>query len=274
MKRYIFLLPVFCSLFTYSQDKIVKFDNSIIESKVLEVSDTAIKYKRSDNPDGPVYSISRKQLAVIIFQNGTVEVMNSKAPSSSSSYDEYRIRKREERRELRPYRNIIGVDVFGMIPGVNSFNANYGISSISVLYERRNKKGFMAHQVSGRVLYIPDSRGETKTAGSFYLAYHPKIFFNKHKYVRVFGGTEVALGFVRNYNYSYAYDPYYGYYYYNPQNMGYFHAAPHFGINFTPTDRLVAIFDFGVGFQSTYDKRGIYESSVYWKIGAALGGMF
>ncbi len=56
-----------------AQDVIVKTDNSTILSKVLEITSTEIKYKKWDNEDGPLYSISRSEIKSINYENGEVE---------------------------------------------------------------------------------------------------------------------------------------------------------------------------------------------------------
>ena len=56
-----------------AQDVIVKKDQSTVMSKVLEITNTEIKYKNWNNLDGPTYSISRSEVANINYENGEVE---------------------------------------------------------------------------------------------------------------------------------------------------------------------------------------------------------
>lgn len=56
-----------------AQDVIVKKDGSTIQSKVMEITDTEIKYKKWSNQDGPLYSIGRSEILSINYQNGEVE---------------------------------------------------------------------------------------------------------------------------------------------------------------------------------------------------------
>lgn len=62
---------------TMAQDVIVKKDGSTIASKVEEINSTEIKYKKWNNQDGPIYSISRSEVVVINYQNGEIEVIQS-----------------------------------------------------------------------------------------------------------------------------------------------------------------------------------------------------
>lgn len=56
-----------------AQDVIVKKDQSTVISKVLEITNTEIKYKKWNNQDGPTYSIDRSEVLSINYENGEVE---------------------------------------------------------------------------------------------------------------------------------------------------------------------------------------------------------
>lgn len=69
-----------------AQDVIVKTDNSTILSKVLEISSTEIKYKKWDNQDGPLYTISRSEVASINYENGEIETFPSNTYQAPNNY--------------------------------------------------------------------------------------------------------------------------------------------------------------------------------------------
>ncbi len=76
MKKLFILSLLLLSLTTaklIAQDVIVKKDNTTILSKVLEINDTNIKYKKWSNQDGPTYSINIADVMSINYQNGEVE---------------------------------------------------------------------------------------------------------------------------------------------------------------------------------------------------------
>lgn len=74
MKKLSLFVILFCaSLMTMAQDVIVKKDGSTIQSKVMEINGTEIKYKKWSNQDGPMYSIDRSEILSINYQNGEVE---------------------------------------------------------------------------------------------------------------------------------------------------------------------------------------------------------
>lgn len=61
---------------TMAQDIIVTADSKKIEAKILEVSDSQIKYKEVDNIDGPVFVLDTKKINSIIYSNGNVTLYN------------------------------------------------------------------------------------------------------------------------------------------------------------------------------------------------------
>lgn len=71
IKLILFFL-VFCFTNTFS-DVIITLDNKKIECKVLEVNIDYIKYKRSDNIEGPIYTILKKELKSITYDNGVID---------------------------------------------------------------------------------------------------------------------------------------------------------------------------------------------------------
>jgi len=78
MRKLTMLLIVLAAVTTKAQDIIVKNDKTEIKAKVEEVTATSIRYKKFEMPDGPVYSISKLEIFMIIYQNGTKEYMDNK----------------------------------------------------------------------------------------------------------------------------------------------------------------------------------------------------
>lgn len=56
-----------------AQDIITFRDGKQVEAKVIEVTQTEIKYKKFRNPDGPLYTISQHQVETITYAYGEVE---------------------------------------------------------------------------------------------------------------------------------------------------------------------------------------------------------
>lgn len=80
MKKIILLLTVLMtSIFASAQDTI-KFVNGRVEAaKVMEVGLGKIKYKKYNNPDGPLYLLDEAEVASVKYHNGDVEVFNEPA---------------------------------------------------------------------------------------------------------------------------------------------------------------------------------------------------
>lgn len=87
-------LLFFCSVFLFAaapassaQDKIITRDAQTIEGKVVEVNPYDIKYRRADNPDGPMFVLEKSEIATIIYGNGSVEVFNEDEPEQPAEQD-------------------------------------------------------------------------------------------------------------------------------------------------------------------------------------------
>jgi hypothetical protein len=61
-----------------SQDTIIKIDQTEINAKVQEITDTSVKYKYWNRKDGPTYNINKTDILLIIYQDGTKEYYSGK----------------------------------------------------------------------------------------------------------------------------------------------------------------------------------------------------
>jgi hypothetical protein len=66
------------SLITNAQDVIYKNDKKEIKSKIIEVLDSEIKYKKFEFLDGPTYSMPKAEIYMIIYKNGLKETFENK----------------------------------------------------------------------------------------------------------------------------------------------------------------------------------------------------
>ena len=79
MKKIVLLFATLIpALSMYAQDVIVTTDAQKIMAQILEVSPTEIKYKETDNPDGPVFVMPVGSINSIIYANGQVKLYNEK----------------------------------------------------------------------------------------------------------------------------------------------------------------------------------------------------
>ena len=72
----IFLAVFFVNL-GYSQDRIITVKNDTIISKIIEVSTSEIKYRKYNNLNGPLYSILKSDVYMLMYENGTSEIFKN-----------------------------------------------------------------------------------------------------------------------------------------------------------------------------------------------------
>ncbi len=65
------------SLSAFSQDVIILRSGDEIPSVVSEIGIDVIKYKKADNPEGPVYTIEKAKVFMIKYANGTKDVFDT-----------------------------------------------------------------------------------------------------------------------------------------------------------------------------------------------------
>lgn len=70
------LLFMFCSFNLFGQDLIITNSKEELKTKVIEIEELLIKYKKFDFQDGPIYSIKKSEVFLIIYSNGTRETFN------------------------------------------------------------------------------------------------------------------------------------------------------------------------------------------------------
>ena len=64
------------SRFFQDCDNIILRNGDEISAKVLEVTIDVIKYRKCDNPDGPIYSILKSDVFMIKYANGTKDIIS------------------------------------------------------------------------------------------------------------------------------------------------------------------------------------------------------
>ena len=64
-----------------AQDTIYERNGNVINAKVTEVTQAEIKYKKTSNPDGPVYTMDKNEVTLIQYKNGSKDVFASNSNS-------------------------------------------------------------------------------------------------------------------------------------------------------------------------------------------------
>ena len=65
---------LFISMICYSQDTILKRNSEKILAKVIEITPTEIKYKKTAFLDGPTYIDKKSEIQMIVYSNGIKEL--------------------------------------------------------------------------------------------------------------------------------------------------------------------------------------------------------
>lgn len=73
MRIILLFLLSFMPVLSIAEDIIVLNNGDIIRSKVMEIGQSEIKYKKASNPNGPLYAINRSDIISITYENGETE---------------------------------------------------------------------------------------------------------------------------------------------------------------------------------------------------------
>lgn len=84
-KCFSLILSLLCILVTQAADVIVLRNSTRIDAKILEVSDTEIKYKKVNNLNGPTFTQKVEGISAIIYENGDVTSYADQAPTQQAS---------------------------------------------------------------------------------------------------------------------------------------------------------------------------------------------
>jgi hypothetical protein len=109
MKKTVLILVGFIMMCIHamSQDIIVMNDKTEIKSKVVEIGDSEIKYKKFENLDGPVYAAKKTGVFMIIYANGQRETfaINTSPAIITPSNNVHQENKKDTVRQLRLLKN-------------------------------------------------------------------------------------------------------------------------------------------------------------------------
>ncbi len=88
------------SMAAFSQDVIIYRNGIELNAKVVEITSTEVKYKKLENPDGPVYSAAKADIFMVKYENGTKDVFSlTPAPPVEAKKEQ----EKSDRPEIRHY---------------------------------------------------------------------------------------------------------------------------------------------------------------------------
>ena len=70
----------------FSQDDIIMQNDNVVRGKVEEVGVNLIRYRKADNMDGPIYDMPKGDVYMIVYSNGSRDVINPRGSNNASSY--------------------------------------------------------------------------------------------------------------------------------------------------------------------------------------------
>lgn len=86
MKKLLLTLSAMCLfVLCQAQDVLIKKNGDELQVKVEEITPTQVKYRRFDNLEGPLISVSKTTVFMIRYENGTKEVFNEAARPDASA---------------------------------------------------------------------------------------------------------------------------------------------------------------------------------------------
>lgn len=142
-----------------AQDKLHKMNGETIEVKVKEVTAKEIRYKKIDNADGPTYTIGRREVESIEYQNGTEDVFNKLEARRDPAKNE----------KLKYGKNIIALSPMFIADGVG----------IGLSYERMlDRKGIISFCLPAAVCINSDDHYNVSplySSGTYYYNYGSSI---------------------------------------------------------------------------------------------------
>ena len=174
LKTLLFIIFLLGIITTHAQDKLYKLDNSKLEVKVLEIGPKEIKYKKWNNLEGPIYTVSKNDIIMILYQNGESEIINSPPTKESVAKETISPETKTPKETL-----IYGQNIFSF----NPINLIFG--GITFGYEHFNKADNFSFK-------IPVTIGYKFASG--YGGFEFKFFPTKPGVARFFLGPAIKGG--------------------------------------------------------------------------------
>ena len=87
MKKFTFsiMLIMLSALLAQGQDLITKVNGEDIYAKIIEVGQSEIKYKRFDNLEGPIFTVAKREVLMVRYENGTKDIFSTERSASSAN---------------------------------------------------------------------------------------------------------------------------------------------------------------------------------------------
>lgn len=88
MKKFLIIAILFVSTIGFSQDVITLADGRTVNAKILELTTEFVKYKKTDNLEGPTYTVPVNDLTKIKYANGSEDTFAATPKANSNAESE------------------------------------------------------------------------------------------------------------------------------------------------------------------------------------------
>lgn len=151
-KALVCMVTLLLTLSLWAQDIIVTTDSKKIEAKILEVSDTEIKYKEKDYLDGPTFVMSTNKISSVLYSNGKV-VLYNQSPAA------------EKKEEPQLVQTPTKQPVVSSTPSIDENTAEILMLSGNTLTVQMTemKSNYIAYVLNGKAYTMPASQIEKVT---------------------------------------------------------------------------------------------------------------
>lgn len=78
MRNFLVFILFLISFKSFSQDMIIMTNGDVLEGKIQEITESAVKYYKKELPDGPLYSIEKSKIFSLKYENGYIEMLDNK----------------------------------------------------------------------------------------------------------------------------------------------------------------------------------------------------
>lgn len=177
MKKLLFILLLgFASQLVFAQDVIYKLNGEEIKSKVIEITDDYIKYKKYDYEDGPLRNIKIDDVYMIIYENGQKEKFTikkeQKKPKEVTPTAKNEIQTADNTKIEKVERSSYDGNYFMIGVG---YGNSYGGIGTRIQFRVGGNFGFGMHAGVG---YFPGLGGAVLASGGIKIFFYRGLYFN------------------------------------------------------------------------------------------------
>ena len=166
---FLVLMNIFTILSCFAQDIITKKTAEDINVKVIEVTTSEVKYKNFDNLNGPTFTLSKSEILMIRYENGSKDIFTESQNQNGTS-SEMRMKGKQDANTHYQGKNsgagwtaattILTSPLFGLIPAAacsasEPTDQNLNYSDPKLMEANAYNKGYteQAHKIKRRKIW-------------------------------------------------------------------------------------------------------------------------